>query len=184
VPLQRRHLEHEIDLLGNLVLRSREHGATLCFARTDEGFTSFDPLGPAGSVLHLLRAALSRVPFDGAPGLVWTDYLSPRWSAGAGLRALLALAAPFLPDAGLEMRYRLERRADGVDVVGASLRANRGEPAVRTLAALRRGVGVARLEVRAAGRALVAERVSWDAEQAARWPRELGVALVSAGGPA
>lgn len=178
------HVEHEIDLLGNLVLRSREHGATLCFARSDDGFTSYDPLGPAASVLHLLRAALSRVPFDGAPDLVWTDYLSPRWSARGGLGALLSLAAPFLPGPGLEMRYRLRRRPDGVDVLGESLRAHGGEPAVRTIAALRRGVGVARLEVRAAGRALVAERLSSDVEPPARWSRELGVPLVSAGGPA
>lgn len=153
------HLDHEVDLLGNLVLRSRETGAVLCFARTEDGFTSFDPLGAGGSVVHLLRAALSRVPFDAASSLVWSDYLPSRWAGGRGLRAVRQLASPFLSSSGVEMRYRLRAHPGGVDVVGESLRLLRGEPEVHTLAELRREIGVARLEVHACGRVFIAEHV-------------------------
>jgi len=166
-------IEHEVDLLGNLVLRSRERGATLCFARTEDAFTAFDPLGAPGSVIHLLRAALARVPFDAAPTLAWSDYLPPRWSRSPGLRAAWDVLAPFLPVSGLEMRYGFRPRPDGVDVVGASARAVRGQPVVRTLAELRRGVGIARLEVNAFGRKLVAERLVPDADpRLARSPQD------------
>jgi hypothetical protein len=111
-------------------------------------------------VVHLVRAALARVPFDAAPGLTWSDYLPPRWARAPGLRAAWDVVAPFLPASGLEMRYRLEARAAGVDVVGASLRTTRGQPVVSTRAELRRGTGIARLEVRAFGRLLAVERVA------------------------
>ncbi len=155
----REHVEHEVDLFGNRVLRSRELGAVLCFARGEDGFTCFDPLGPRASVLHLVRAALPRVPFDAAPGLAWTDYLPARWSAWRGARVLRDLAAPLLPGSGLEMRYRMRPHAAGVDVVGESLHRRGDGPAVRTLAALRPGLGIARLEVHVAGRAFVADRI-------------------------
>lgn len=151
------HLEHEVDLLGSLVLRSREHGATLAFARTEDGFTAFDALGPGRSVLHAVRAALPRVPFDAA-ALEWTDYLPARWSGGSVLGPLRDFIAPFAPQAGLEMKYRALRKGDALVVSGQSTRRRRGEPLVRTRATLRRGRGLVALEVHTGGTHLTYER--------------------------
>jgi len=137
------HIEHEIDLLGNLVLRSRQRGATLHFARTDDGFTAYDPLGSSRSVLHLLRAALPRAPFDDAVGLVWTDYLPAR-ALGSGL--LRELLAPLFP--GFTLDYRLEHFGERLVVRGASRKTRSdGTPQVTTTATLTRARGLIALEV-------------------------------------
>jgi urea transporter len=145
------HLEHEIDLLGNLVLRSSEHGATLQFTRADDGFTAFDPLGAPSSVVHLLRAALPRVPFDDAADLVWSDYLPARGTGFSLLGPLRDLVAPLLPVAGHTLDYRAERRGDRLVVRGTSRKTRAGEPLVRTEATLTRARGIVALEVVAGG---------------------------------
>lgn len=143
------HVEHEVDLLGSLILRSREHGATLAFTRDAESFTAFDPLGPSRSALHLLRAALPRVPLDDAE-LEWTDYLPGRWTGTWSiLNPLRDLVAPFAPQAGLEMRYRAAREGGTLVVSGESVRRRHGEPLVRTTATLTRERGIAALEMHA-----------------------------------
>lgn len=161
------HLEHEIDLLGNLVLRSREHGATLQFARADDGFTGFDPLGAGSSVVHLLRAALPRVPFDDAAGLVWSDYLPARGTGFSLLGPLRDLVAPLLPVAGHTLDYRAERRGDRLVVRGTSRKTRRGEPLVRTEATLTRARGIVALEVVAGGVRHAARRLEEGAQRAA-----------------
>ena len=170
------HLEHEVDLLGSYVLRSREHGATLAFARTDDTFTCYDALGSSRSALHLVRAALARVPFDAAP-LEWTDYLPARWSRGSIFGPLRDFVAPFMPRAGLEMRYRLSRTDGALVVTGTSVKRRRGEPVVRTKATLARDRGLVAVEV-TAGRA----RTAWTRMDAAdeAFARARGAAEITA----
>jgi len=151
------HLEHEVDLLGNLVLRSREHGTTLAFARSSEGLTTFDPLGPSRSALHLVRAALPRVPFDAA-AIEWNDYLPALWSRWSLLGPLRDFIAPFAPQAGLEMRYHAHRSGDELVVLGESMKQRRGRPLVRTRATLTRARGLVAVEVRAGRKHTSCER--------------------------
>jgi urea transporter len=153
------HVENDVDLLGNRVLRSRERAASLFFARADDGFTAYDVLGSAASSLHLIRAALGRVPFEGG-GLRWQDYLPPRWTRWPLLRPLRDLLSPFVPSAGLLMEYCAHGAGERVVVVGHSARRRGGAPLVQTRAQLSRTFGLALVEVRVAGqRALRAERV-------------------------
>ena len=69
--------------------------ATLYYERGPGGFTVHDVTGAAGSVLHLVRAALSRVPFDGDDALAWSDRLPLRPYLPAWLRPLFDLVSPF-----------------------------------------------------------------------------------------
>ncbi|MBK6465235.1 MAG: urea transporter [Myxococcales bacterium] len=156
------HLHSEVDLLGNLVLRSRELGARLYLARSGEVFTSLEVTGDTRSSLHLLRAALARVPFDADPKLVWFDYLAARWSARGVLGAIARFAwdfvAPFAPSPGVEMAYRARREGGSVVVVGASRATRRGAPIVRTRAELSPADGLLSLEVETRGRTLTVRR--------------------------
>lgn len=167
------HVEHAIDLLGNHVLTSRETGATLCFARTDDGFTSYDPLGAPRSALHLVRAALPRVPFDAAPGLVWTDYLPARWARRSFLGPLRDFVAPFVPRAGLAMEYRAVRDGDRLTIVGTSIKSKRGEPVVRTEATLSRARGLLAVEARVGRTSVRVERVDGAARAPTKKNRDL-----------
>ncbi|MEI8254522.1 MAG: urea transporter, partial [Deltaproteobacteria bacterium] len=65
----------DIDLAGRFRLRSTASDATLYYEHTASAFTVHDVIGPERSVLHLLRIALSRVPFDADDALTWTDRL-------------------------------------------------------------------------------------------------------------
>jgi murein DD-endopeptidase MepM/ murein hydrolase activator NlpD/urea transporter/Flp pilus assembly protein TadD len=159
------HLEHEIDLLGGLVLRSREHGARLYFSRTGEGFTALDALGSRRSAVHVLRAALARVPFDASPGLTWRDYLPARWSGWRAARVLLDFIAPFAPSAGLEITYSARRERGLLVIEGESRRLRRALPIVRTSATLSPAHGLLRLELEAPGHHLIVERIDEQAPQ-------------------
>ncbi len=153
------HLEHEVDLLGNLVLRSREHGAKLFFGRSGEGFAAQDALGSHRSAVHALRATLARVPFDGGPGLSWSDYLPARWTGWPIARFLRDFIAPFAPSAGVQMVYRSRRDRGRLIIEGESRKLRRGLPAVRTSAILSPSQGLLELELKARGRVLRVERV-------------------------
>ncbi|MGM0576716.1 MAG: urea transporter [Myxococcota bacterium] len=158
------HVEARIELLGDLTLRSRERGAVTYFGLEPDLLTVFDTVGGGRSVLHLLHAALARVPFEVGPNLGWTDQLPLRHFLPAPLRVLLDFVAPFLPDRlGLEMRYGATRRDDDLIVEGASSRAGRdGVPLVTTRAVVRRDEGVVRLEQVVRGRRRVAVRIDED----------------------
>jgi urea transporter/murein DD-endopeptidase MepM/ murein hydrolase activator NlpD len=150
----------EVDLLGRLLLGSREPAATLFYGRTDAFFTAYDVVGARGSVLHLLRAALSRVPFEGNEALVWTDHLPARPFRPWLSRILFDLLSPFLPRDGVEMEFRMRREGARLVVEGASKRKDRrGAPVVRTRAELSRGAGPTRVEVVVRGKARSAERI-------------------------
>jgi hypothetical protein len=125
----------------------------------------YDVLGPPGSVLHLFRAALSRVPFEAGEGIVWRDYLPRAWLGGRLRRWLFDFVSPFVPTGGVEMEYRFVREGRRLEIVGASTRTDpSGEPLLRTRAALSMDGSPAALEVTAGPRRLLAERAPERAE--------------------
>ena len=152
------HVECDLDLHGQRVLRSREHGAVLYFGRAEDGLTTYDVVGDRASVLHLVRAALGRVPFD-AEGPAWRDFLPVRWTGWAIFQALRDLVAPFVPSAGLAIEYRAHREPTGVRVEGASVRSRRGAPKLRTSATMSFARGLESIEVRSGARTWRASRV-------------------------
>ncbi len=146
-----------IDLAGATWLRT-DRDAALSWDLRDGVFTIYDALGPRDSVLHLLHAAIPRVPLERLDGLTWTDHLPLRRflppAPGALLDPLWALLGP----PGLEVRYRL--RLDGAQVVveGASARLGRdGGPWLATRAELAAD-GPERITLTVRGRTLVATR--------------------------
>lgn len=150
----------DIDLYGNLLLRS-DRGGVLYYEHEGGLFTVFDALGPQRSVLHLIHAALGRVPLDPDPGLEWTDHLPPRLTVPTVLRPLQDLVSPFFRRTGTEIRYAISREGMDLVVEGRSVRLSRsGEPLVSTAARLRQGKGVVQLTVTARGRTHRAERVA------------------------
>jgi urea transporter/murein DD-endopeptidase MepM/ murein hydrolase activator NlpD len=143
----------DIDLYGNLLVRSRDRRATLYYDLRDNLFTIFDTLGSRRSILHAFQAALARLPLEVDPELTWTDHLPRRHFLPAWSRMLLDPISPFLSRAGIEMRYRAERDGDGVVITGASSRVCRnGEPIVRTRARLDRVHGIEAVSVAVRGR--------------------------------
>jgi hypothetical protein len=151
-------LRSEIDDWGRSVLRSLDHRAELVFLRTETCFVCTEFRGSHRSVLHLLRLALSRVPFEADRGLTFRDVLPQRWLGGwlGGLR--WDLTAPFVHNAGTERWSHLEFDGDCLAVVGASRkRGTSAAPRLETRAVLRRGVGPTLLELNIDGRTERAE---------------------------
>jgi urea transporter/murein DD-endopeptidase MepM/ murein hydrolase activator NlpD len=155
------HLRSDLDLYGQRLLTSREHGTSLFYALDSGCFTAYDLIGPADSVLHLLRAALGRVPLDASPTLRWEDVVPARRFRGPLLGALLDLLSPFLVQDSLTIEYRMERRGAALLVLGSSrARDRRGRPLVETRAELDRTAGPLRLAVTVRGRQVLAERAA------------------------
>ena len=146
----------DLDLLGRHLLRSVERDAALYYERTPAGFVVHDVVGDVRSVLHVLRTALSRVPFDGDDALRWSDRLPLRAFLPAWLRPLYDVASPFGGPASLVVRYAVRRQGRAVIVEGTSERRTRdGRPWLRTAAWLLPGVGPVRVEVDVRGRRTV-----------------------------
>ena len=146
----------DLDLLGRHLLRSVERDAALYYERTPTGFVVHDVVGDARSVLHVLRTALSRVPFDGDDALRWSDRLPLRAFLPAWLRPLYDVASPFGGPASLVVRYAVRRQGRAVIVEGTSERRTRdGRPWLRTAAWLLPGAGPVRVEVDVRGRRTV-----------------------------
>jgi urea transporter/murein DD-endopeptidase MepM/ murein hydrolase activator NlpD len=153
-------LTAEIDLHGRLLLRAEARPSTLFYGKTDEHFTAYDVIGEPDSLLHRVRAALPRVPFDAAPGLSWTDTLPARYFRGWASRALWDVLSPFLPHDGIAMDLRLRREGLRLVVEGASKRRDRrGEPLLKTRAELLRGAGLMQLQVTVRGKTRAVSRV-------------------------
>ncbi|MFT3767456.1 MAG: M23 family metallopeptidase [Minicystis sp.] len=153
----------EADLHGRLLWRSLERPATLFYGRSEAFFTAYDAVGAGASVLHLVRTALPRVPFEASETLSWTDHLPARHFRPWLGRVLWDLLSPFLPRDGIEMELCMRREGATLVVEGASKRRDRrGEPLVRTRAELTRGVGPVRVTVTVRGRTRTAERVALD----------------------
>lgn len=143
----------DIDLLGRTVLRAPDSGAALYYTHTPAGFSVHDVIGPARSVLHLVRAALSRVPFDAEEALAWVDRVPVRPLLPVWLRPLLDVAMPLGLPSSFAMRYRAARQGFGLRVEGRSERLGRdGRPWVTTVAHFAPEVGLVRLELTLLGR--------------------------------
>ncbi len=146
-----------VDLYGRAVLSAAEPAASLFHGRTGTFFTAYDVVGPRGSALHLVRAALSRVPLEASEALTWTDHLPARQFRPWLARMLFDLLSPFFPRDGVEVVFRLRREGARLVVEGASRRRDRrGAPLLRTRAELARDVGPTRVEVVVRGKARVA----------------------------
>ncbi|MBI5068244.1 MAG: urea transporter [Deltaproteobacteria bacterium] len=105
----REAITSEISLTGELYLASADGGGRLWFETLGRQLLVYDHLGPRRSVLHLLAAALPRVPYELPAGLRWDDVLPRRRFRPAWARWAADLADPFLAQDGLVMRYRAER---------------------------------------------------------------------------
>lgn len=152
-------IESQIDLYGNLHFRSREHAASLFYSQDGLWFTAYDLTAAPDSVLHLIRAALSRVPCDASERLRWTDLLPARLFRGRLWGALVDAATPFFVDDSIEVEYHALRSGGSLQVHGRSLRCDRrGRPLIDTFAELGRGTGVLRLRVCVRGSERLAER--------------------------
>ncbi|MEZ4393776.1 MAG: urea transporter [Polyangiales bacterium] len=144
----------DIDPLGRPRIRSARCDATLYYETSSTGFTVLDVTGAPSSALHLLRAALSRVPFDGDDCLTWRDRLPLRPFLPAWRRPLYDLSSPFGGEATLAMTYRARRLGSSVVVEGVSDRRDRdGAPWLETSAALSPRGGLGRVTVTLRGRA-------------------------------
>jgi murein DD-endopeptidase MepM/ murein hydrolase activator NlpD/urea transporter len=143
----------DIDLLGRHLLRSVEREATLYYAEGPEGFTVLDVVGDARSALHLIRCALSRVPFDADDALRWTDRVPLRGFLPAWARPLFDVLSPFGGPSSLALRYAVRRHGRSLLVEATSERRTRdGRPWVSTTACLAPRVGLVRLDVQVRGR--------------------------------
>ena len=152
----------DIDLYGSLLLRSTGRApAALYYDAQPSHFTVFDTLGRQGSVLHMIHAALSRVPLEVSERLVWTDVLPLRHFLPWWGRVLLDLASPFVRDTDITMDYHAERQGSGLRVVGRSRRRRRdGTPLARTVAVLSADRGIEQIELTVRGRTRTAARVA------------------------
>jgi urea transporter len=154
-------LAGDLDLHGRHLVRSCDRQATLFYGSAGGFFTAYDVVGEKASVLHLLRAALPRVPLEANEALRWTDHLPARPFRPWHVRVLFDLLSPFLPRDGVEMELRLRREGALLVIEGASKRRDRrGAPLLQTRAELSRGVGPTRVTVTARGRARSAELVA------------------------
>ena len=147
------HVEVDVDLYGQRLLRSRETGAMLVFAEGEASFSAYDVTGPARSVLHLLRAALPRAPRDGDERLVWRDGL---WSGLGGRARLGALGAG-------PMTYRLAPEGGALVVKGESAARRAGQPIAPTRVVLTRGGGPLEICVTLGAHRLAATRAALEA---------------------
>lgn len=161
-------IESLIDLYGHLHFRSREHAASLFYSLDGLWFTAYDLTAPVESVLHLIRAALSRVPCDACESLRWTDLLPARLFRGRLWGAIVDVASPFFVHDSIEVEYQAARSGSGLWVRGQSLRRDRaGRPLIQTEAEVQRGVGLVALHVCVAGQKRSALR-ALDREEADR----------------
>lgn len=145
----------DIDLLGRHLLRSVERDAVLYYEHGPAGFTVHDVVGDARSVLHPLRYALSRVPFDADDALRWSDRLPIRAFLPAWLRPVHDVVSPLGGPSSLTLRYAVRRHGRSLLVEAASDRRDRdGRPWVTTSACLAPRVGLIRLDVTLRGRQL------------------------------
>ncbi len=149
----------EAELGGDLLLRSLASGARVRFAHDGERLVCFETEGSRRSLVWALHVALARVPFELADDLRWSDRLARRDLLPWPRRVLHDLAAVFRGDTSLVIDYQLRRRGGELTICGASLARDReGAPQVESRVVLGEDRGILRVEVRAFGRLVVAER--------------------------
>jgi len=150
----------DIDLYGNLLLRSEEQRATLHYNAADDLFTVFDTIGRRRSVLHLMHAALARVPFEVEATMRWEDHLPLRHFLSWPGRVGLDLVSPFIRNTGIRMTYRARRRQGKLIIEGASSRKHGEGRLVHSEATLTPGLGIEDLKLTVRGRTHHATRIS------------------------
>ena len=159
-------IEADVDLLGGLVLRSRDLSAAMFYDHQPQHFTAFDTVGDRRSALGLVQMALGRVPFEGETGLRWTDAMPARRALPTGLSLLYDLVAPFVGDRGVELHLRAEWRDEAFVVTGRSAASDRaGRPLVATRAVLAPGQAFSEVEVTIRGRTRRVRRVRVNGDQ-------------------
>lgn len=149
----------DIDLYGNLLLRSESRAATLFYDNPPGHFTVFDTLGRRGSVLHLMQAALSRVPFECVEALRWQDTLPLRLFLPWWARIALDMITPFVADTGILMTYQARRQGRRVKISGRSERTFKGRPLLLSEAVLHDRMGIEELTLDVRGRRHHARRI-------------------------
>lgn len=153
------HVIVEVDLYGRRSLRSRELGAVLYYDLSEDFFMIYDVVGDRRSALHLLRAALPRVPLEVSEALRWRDHLPARPFRSWPMRVLTDFVSPFSHQDGIEVALRMERKDRQLVVRGESLRRDRrGAPVLSTRAVLAPGQGPVEIEITVRGRRLHAVR--------------------------
>jgi urea transporter len=136
----------EVDLLGQTQLRSQQKATCLVFARSEDYFVAYDVMGDGGSVLHLLRAAMPRVPLEDNPRMTWRDFVPLRGLVGR--LSPVQVLTPFLKTGGLETQYQLYRDGARWVVEGRSLQDDKAAvPMLRTRVELEEGLGPVSVEV-------------------------------------
>ena len=151
----------DIDLYGNLQLRSEEQRAILHYNTGDDLFTVFDTIGRRRSVLHIMHAALARVPFEVEATLRWEDHLPLRHFLAWPGRLALDIVSPFTRNTGIRMTYRARRQGQQLVINGTSTRRHKGgQPLVQTEATLTHGLGIEDLKLTVRGRTHHAIRIS------------------------
>jgi urea transporter len=160
----------EVDLLGQLRLRSRERSASMAFERDEDCFISYDVVGDRNSVLQLVRAALPRVPLEENPRLVWRDFV-PIHAATPRL-SLSELGVPLHGTTGLEVAYTMTQQGAHWVITGESIRRDRqGAPVLRTRVAFDHGAGPLAIEVSWRDQHRTATRLLADAPDVRREPQ-------------
>ena len=150
----------DIDLYGNLSLRSREQRAILYYNNSDDLFTVYDTIGRRRSVLHIMHAALARVPFEVEAALRWEDHLPLRHFLPWWGRVGLDLVSPFTRNTGIRVTYRARRQGKRLIIEGTSTRRHRdGGPLVHSEATLLSGLGIEDLKLTIRGRTHHASRI-------------------------
>ncbi|MEL6177953.1 MAG: urea transporter, partial [Myxococcota bacterium] len=144
---RRETLTATFDLANNRLLTSAETGATLFWDQSPSMFVVYDVHGPQRSALHMIHAALARVPFEASGDLSWTDILPRRRTLPLLTRPLLDLVAPFTSDQGLEMHYHARQEGLALTIEGRSKARYGDAPLLTTRAELTRGKGLVAVEV-------------------------------------
>ncbi|MCA9566630.1 MAG: urea transporter [Myxococcales bacterium] len=122
----------EVDVTG--VPGLAHAGGRMLYAQRDDLLTLFAPLAEARSPLHVLRAAMPRVPFEA--GVRFRDHLPPDAALPLWKRPLHDVFAMFVETRGTPVDYEVAT-APG----GWVLRGSTEEGDLRTEAVIRRGVG-------------------------------------------
>ena len=117
----------DVDLFGSARLVSPSTGARMYYEQGAGVFTVYDVLGPRHSALHLLHAALARVPLEASDDLTWSDALF----RARGPRGWL------WPFGSISMHYRRRSEAGALVVEGKSSSLIRGRaPLLETRAVI------------------------------------------------
>lgn len=156
---RRETLLGDIDVYGNLVLRSLTRRARLFYELEEDMLVVLDTIGPRSSMLHLIHAAIPRIPFELSPRLFWNDSLPRHRFLPWTVRMLLDPVSPFVSDRGTSMRYHAIRDQSVIEIVGRSEPDSFGHgTSVETSARFSSARGLEQVEVLMGSRRRVARR--------------------------